>query len=97
MMLFVRYKIHISIFSKGQLKVVAIILGLFALNLLWTKTLTPLFMMLPCKELIAAIIEGAIRTSLLVGIGVALTYYWNVSAEVNNLILKAAGTLRKNR
>ncbi len=86
-------KLKLSIFSKAQLKVVGIILALFLLNTLWTNTLTPLCMRLPLKTLWAALLDGVIRSCLLLGIGVAAIYYCKVSEDVNRLILKI---LRKN-
>ncbi len=84
----VKWKLNISVFSKGQLKVVMIIAVLYALNLLWMKTLYPIFMLLPIKEVFAAIIEGVVRTGILLAFGTAATYYWKISPEVNSIILK---------
>ena len=65
-----------------------IIAVLYALNLLWMKTLYPIFMLLPIKEVFAAIIEGVVRTGILLAFGTAATYYWKISPEVNSIILK---------
>ena len=88
LLILVKWKLNISVFSWGQLKALVVVGILFGLNFLWTKTLTPLFAMLPIKEIISALIEGALRTGVLLLIGVASVYYWRISPEINNLIDK---------
>jgi len=95
MLTLVKWKLKISIFSIGQLKVVAIVVALFALNMLWMKTLTPLFMLLPTKPLIASILDALVRSSVISVAGVAATYYWHVSNEVCLLIKKSLLKLRR--
>lgn len=85
---FVRWKLNISVFSKGQLKIIIIMAGLYLLNFLWIKTITPFIITLPVKMLFAHLIESAIRTGVLLLIGGVVTYFWNVSEEVNQLIRK---------
>lgn len=85
----VKWKLNISVFSKEQLKVLIIILALFALNQVWASTLTPLFMLIPIKTIFAAVIESVFRNVFLLTLGACATYYWKISPEVNNLILKA--------
>ena len=89
----VKWKLHISIFSWGQLKSLVVVLALYGLNLLWVRTLTPLFTTLPVKALYAALLDGVLKTCVLLAIGVVAVYYWKISPEVNRLILKV---LRKN-
>ncbi|MCQ2284377.1 MAG: oligosaccharide flippase family protein [Bacteroidales bacterium] len=86
MLALVKWKLHISVFSKSQIKVIAIILGLFLINLVWTKSLTLLIMHLPLKALYVAIIDAVLRTIVLLALGVAATYYGKISKEVNDLI-----------
>lgn len=88
LLLLLKWKLKISLFSIGQLKIVTIIALLFALNFLWTATLTPIILKIPCNALLAAILEGGFRSLVLLGIGVVLVYFWNVSEEVNGLIDK---------
>ena len=89
----VKWKLHISIFSWGQLKSLVVVLALYGLNLLWVRTLTPLFASLPVKEIYAAILDGVFKTGFIVAVGAPMIYYWKISPEVNRLILKV---LRKN-
>lgn len=88
LLIVVKWKLHISVFSKPQLKVVALILLLFLCNFLWTKTLTPLFMQIPVKPLYAAIAEAVVRSTVMVVLGILGTYYGHISIEVNQLIDK---------
>ncbi len=89
----VKWKLHISIFSWGQLKSLVVVLALYGLNLLWVRTLTPVFATLPVKALYAALLDGVLKTCVLMAIGVVAVYYWKISPEVNRLILKV---LKKN-
>lgn len=88
LLILLRWKLKISLFSIGQLKIIAIIALLFGLNALWTSSLTPLIMKIPFNPLAVSILEGGIRTAVLVGIGITLVYCWKVSADVNRLIDK---------
>lgn len=86
LLILLKWKLNISLFSKGQLKVIAVVMLMFLLNYAWTKTISPVFEILPIKPLFAQIVEGGIRTLILLGIGITLTYFWKVSKEVNILI-----------
>ncbi|MBQ4441283.1 MAG: oligosaccharide flippase family protein [Bacteroidales bacterium] len=92
----VRWKLHISIFSWGQLKSLVVVLLLFGLNALWVKTLSPLFDILPFKALITAIIEGTVRTGVLLIIGMTIIYFWHISPEINGLIEKSLRKLKRH-
>ncbi|MBO4503540.1 MAG: lipopolysaccharide biosynthesis protein [Bacteroidales bacterium] len=91
----VKWKLHISIFSWAQLKSLVVVVVMFGLNLLWVRTVTPLFASLPVKEVYSAILDGAVKTGILVLIGITAIYYWKISPEINNLIQKAVGLVRK--
>lgn len=95
MLALVKWKLNISIFSIGQLKVVAIVVVLYFINILWMKTLTPLIMLLPIKPLAASILDALIRSSFITVVGVVATYYWHVSIEVCLLIKKSLLKLRR--
>ena len=69
---------------------------MFGLKALWVKTLTPLFSMLPVKTLIAAIIEGMVRTGVLLIIGMTIIYFWHISPEINGLIEKSLKKLKRD-
>ncbi|MDL2228425.1 polysaccharide biosynthesis C-terminal domain-containing protein [Odoribacter sp. OttesenSCG-928-L07] len=84
----VYFKTKTSPFSLNQLKVLGIIIFMFVLNFIWTKTLSPLVLILNFSELICEIIDGILRTGIICLVGLFLTYKWNVSEEINKLILR---------
>lgn len=88
LLMLLKWKLNISLFSKGQLKIICIIAVLFGLNVLWTKTLTPKMLQIPLHDFVVALLEGGIRTLVLLGIGTVLVYFWHISDEVNGLIDK---------
>lgn len=93
----VRWKLHISIFSKAQIKVILVIVGLALFNLLWTKTLTPLYYRLAGTTLPLKIMEACLRTGIIVLIGTIVIYYWHISQEVNGIIDKLLLKIRGRR
>jgi len=97
LLILLKWKLNITLFSKGQLKILSIVALLFGLNLLWTKTLTPIMLQIPLNELVIAILEGGLRTLILLGIGVALVYTWHISDDVNRLIDKGIGLVKRKK
>lgn len=88
-LLFVVYvKLGINIFSIAQLKVAAITAGLWLLNMVFTKSLTPAILNIMDNSLLINIIEAVVRSSVLLLLATFVTYKWNVSNEVNLLINK---------
>jgi O-antigen/teichoic acid export membrane protein len=84
----VRGKLKVSIFSKPQLKVIALIAFLFLLNFGWQQLLCPLFLQLPVSEKTALITDAVVRSVVLMAIAVVICYYWKISEEINRLIRK---------
>ncbi len=84
LMLFNWFTMRVALFSKGQLKVLALVGVLVVLNWLWTRWLTPLF----GDGTPMLIVESAVRTLCLMGLAMFLVFRMHVSQEVDNLILK---------
>ena len=82
-------KLNINIFSKAQLKVVALFAGLLLLNFGWVKWINPLFMGLPFPMKADALIDAGVKSCLLLAVTIIVCYYWHISEDVNNLIRKA--------
>jgi O-antigen/teichoic acid export membrane protein len=82
------WKLKVVPFSLKQLKVLGIILGLFALNYVWEQTLTPFVTQLFKPALWMNCFEAIVRTSILGGIGFISVYFWKISEEVNALAKK---------
>lgn len=87
-------KLNINIFSKAQLKVVALFAGLLLLNYGWGKWVCPLFMRLPFTKTVDVLVDAGVKSVLLMVVTLATCYYWHISEDVNNLIRK---TLRMNK
>ncbi|MDR2084275.1 MAG: polysaccharide biosynthesis C-terminal domain-containing protein [Bacteroidales bacterium] len=80
------FKTKTSPLSINQLKILLIIILMFILNFVWTKTLTPLILSINISELICETIDGILRTGIICFIGIFLTYKLNISDEINNII-----------
>lgn len=94
----VRWKLHISVFSKAQLKVLSIMTLLFLINLGWYSTLTPIILKtIPLPHLITFIIESCIRTLCICVLTVVMVQRWKISPEVSMLISKMAGKIHRKQ
>ena len=69
-----------------MLPVAVVILALFALNWLWTSTLTPLFVNLFAKPVFGLGIDAVLKTALFLALGMTAIYKLKVSQSVNDLI-----------
>jgi O-antigen/teichoic acid export membrane protein len=78
------WRTKVSIFSAGQLKVLVLIGVGFALNLLWTNAVTPLFDASKYMLLLDAVLKTVAMTTLLA----VAVYAWRVSPTVNEMIKK---------
>ena len=88
---FVRIVLHISPFSTPQLKVIAVIAILFILNAVWVRFLTPYFMRLSWGPIWKGTLDRGLCTLLLVVIGMAMVYFWDISDSVNEEIRRLLG------
>ncbi len=82
----VGWKTQISIFSWKQAQVVLLVLLLFFCDWLWKSFLTPLFLKLPLKEIYIQVLDAIIKSSILLGSGILLTYIWRISEDANTLL-----------
>jgi O-antigen/teichoic acid export membrane protein len=82
------WKLKVTPFSWAQLKILAIILILFAFNYLW-KQITIQFVTQHFEPALwINFCESAVRTAVLGGVGILSVYFWNISEEVNALVRK---------
>ena len=88
LVVFIRWKIRVMPLSKKLLPVAAIVLALFALNWLWTSTLTPLLMKTFSKPVIGLAINAVLKTAIFLALGMTAIYKLQVSQSVNDLIDK---------
>ena len=85
---FISWKIKVMPLSKKLLPVAAIVLVLFALNWLWTSTLTPLLLKPFAKPVIGLAIDAVLKTAVFLVLGMTAIYKLKVSSSVNDLIDK---------
>ena len=85
---FIRWKIRVMPLSKKLLPVAAIVLALFALNWLWTSTLTPLLLKAFTKPVFGLAINAVLKTAIFLALGMTAIYKLKVSQSVNDLINK---------
>ena len=85
---FIKWKIGVMPLSKKLIPVAAVILGLFALNWLWTRTLTPLFVKPVEKPVFGLAVDAVLKTVLFLALGLTAIYKMKVSSSVNDLIDK---------
>ena len=78
------WRTKVSLFSAAQLKVVVLIAAGFALNLLWSAVVTPLF----DASKYTLLLDAVLKTLVLVALLATATYLWRVSPTVNEMIDK---------
>ncbi|MBQ7280975.1 MAG: polysaccharide biosynthesis C-terminal domain-containing protein [Bacteroidales bacterium] len=86
-LVYVHCKLKISIFSKRQISIVAIMVLLALLERLWTWLLTPL---MP-----HVLIDAIAKSGILAVIAILLTLRANISDDVNNLFFNIYNKLRR--
>jgi O-antigen/teichoic acid export membrane protein len=89
LLLVVRIKMDINIFSVAQIKVLVLVAALLLLNFGWVKVLSPLVMRLPFSPTVNALVDAGVKSIVLMAISVGVCYFWHISEEVNRLIRKA--------
>ncbi len=85
------WRTRVNLLSLAQLKVVALIAGGFALNLLWSAVVTPLF----DGSQYTLLLDAALKTVVLSALLLAGTYRWKVSPTVNQMIDTLSLRIRK--
>ena len=79
---FIKWKVGVMPLSKKLLPAAVVIFALFALNWLWTSTLTPLFVQLFTKPLFGLAIDALLKTSIFLVLGMTAIYKLKVSQSV---------------
>ena len=86
LLLFIRWKVKVLPLSGKMLPVLLTILVLFGLNWAWTTLLTPWFAGLFEKPIYGLLIDAALKSALLVALGLTALYRLKVSLSVNDLL-----------
>ena len=95
LLVFIKWKVGVMPLSKKLLPVAVVIFALFALNWLWTSTLTPLFVQLFTKPLFGLAIDALLKTSIFLVLGMTAIYKLKVSQSINDLIDKGLKMIRR--
>lgn len=95
MLLYVYGTHRILPFSVAQLKVLLIVVAVFAINYLWKTFVTPTFTGLFDNAIVGGGFDTVLRSAVLL-LGAAWAVYgWNISDEVNRLVDRVRGAVLK--
>lgn len=89
LLILVKAKLDINIFSMNHLKVLALMAGLVLLNYLCISFFQPFFYKLPCSHTVATFIETIVRSGFIMVVSIIGCYKSNISEEINRIIRKA--------
>ena len=78
--------VKITPFSLPQLKVLLVVLFMLLLNYVWSMFLTPLFATFGDEMLWATLIDALLKSSLLLFVGIFITYKWGISVHFNQIL-----------
>lgn len=84
----IRIKLHTTPFSKKQLYVVLIVAILYALSFLWDYTISKWILQIPIKDQYNLIINGILKTSILLLLGGVTVIKLKISPEINKILNK---------
>ena len=82
------WKTKISPFSWKELVVIAIIVIMFVINWLSFEYISKTIIYFKSYGIVVKLIEAALRTGIIVVIGLAIIYYTKISKEINEIINK---------
>lgn len=86
MISFIKWKVGVQPFSGKMVPVFLVILALFGLNWGWTSLLTPWFAGLFAKPIFGLLMDAALKSLLLMVLGMVAIYKLRVSQSVNDLM-----------
>lgn len=88
-------KLKIHIFSKAQLKVLATVAALFALNYLWNSVVSKNIAAISSGSLVPIVADAVAKTLFLGAVATMVIYKWNISPDVSRLIEKVLRIKKK--
>lgn len=86
LLLLIRIKLHTTPFNKKQLFVIIIVAILYILSLLWDETISGWIINLPIKNIYSLLINGVLKTSILLLIGSITVVKLKISPEINKIL-----------
>ena len=91
---FIKWKIGVQPFSGKMLPVLVVVMVLFGLNWVWSLLLTPWISNLFREPVLGLFIDAALKSVLLLALGLMAVYKLKVSGSVNDLLDKALRIVR---
>ena len=91
---FIKWKIGAQPFSGKMFPVLLVVLVLFAINWGWSMLMTPWFEGLFARPIHGLLIDGFLKSVLLLALGLTAVYKLKVSSSVNNLLDRVMGAVR---
>ncbi len=91
---FIKWKIGVQPFSGKMLPVLVVVMVLFGLNWVWSLLLTPWISNLFREPVLGLLIDAALKSVLLLALGLMAVYKLKVSGSVNDLLDKALRIVR---
>lgn len=89
-------KIGVSPFSKGELKVLLVVLAMFLADTLWRRLVSGLYYTGLDSGWTAALADAFLRTGLIFAAGMAAIYLMKVSPQMNEILIKIFTFNKKN-
>ena len=84
----IRWKLKTTPFHSKQTIVILIVVGLYFISLLWDYTISKVMVQLPMKLIYAQVIDGIIKTSILLFAGMYIIIKFKISPEMNTILNK---------
>ena len=94
LLLYIKWRVGTHPFSKRLFLVLAVGLLMLGLNYMMVFVVGKL---VSASSLIFKIVEAVVRTGIVAAVGLVVVYYWKVSENVNELIRKGFGVIKKKR
>ncbi|HNX21577.1 MAG TPA: oligosaccharide flippase family protein [Bacteroidales bacterium] len=82
----IRWKLKTTPFHSKQTIVILIVVGLYLISLLWDHTISKVMVQLPMKLIYAQVIDGIIKTSILLFTGMYIIIKFKISPEMNAVL-----------
>ena len=86
LLLFLGFKMKVSVFCGKHIVVLGVIVVLFGLNYLWTWVVTPLFASM--KPMVAMMADAVLQTAVLVAFTIVMLYKLHISKDIDLTIAK---------
>lgn len=94
LLILVKRKLQVSPFSRSQLYIIVIIVGLYLISIFWDKNISIIFKQMISNQLYSSIIDGIIKSIILLGIGLWVIIKLKISPEINQILKKGYSKIR---